>query len=94
MERPDLNEWAVNFGPVRLRRRLLLRRAVPQLADREAGAREPGPLEGDPEAELLVDLFGLWGPSCGVAPIYSCIFGLISIPAANGCACWLGQWRA
>ena len=59
MERPDLNEWAINFGHARLRRRSLLRRGVPQLADREAGAREPGPLEGDPEAELLVELWAM-----------------------------------
>ena len=66
MAAPNVLEWAEHYGPVRLRRNLMLgRHLIPQAAQR---ARQrllrrqqdgPGPLDGDAEAEFLVELWAM-----------------------------------
>lgn len=57
----DVHDWARRFGPIRLRRRAQIRRELGHLTD-EPGQ---GPLQGDPEVELLIELWTM-----GVLPAY------------------------
>ena len=59
MDRPDLNQWAAHYGPVRLRRQGLLRRAQQLDPPRGLQAAPAGGLDGDPESELLVELWSM-----------------------------------
>ena len=69
MSQPDLVEWALRSGPRALRTRLLaqgrLARAV-RANQRERAIAGPGPLDGDPEVEALVELWSLGQISASV----------------------------
>ena len=59
MGEPDLNAWALQYGPVRLRRRISpLAKAVAQRLSRHRDTG-PGPLDGDAEVEALVELWAV-----------------------------------
>ena len=56
-EQPNLNEWVRRYAPLRLRRHRALRQLQQQMPARPV--RRGTELDGDPEAELLVELWSM-----------------------------------